>query len=320
MKVMFLDYDGVVNIPMWNTEGKVCNFSFPSDNTVNNFQAVQWISEFCQKFDYKIVITSSWRRKDNYADCLRNGGLRAGIEILGRTEVLDNVDWRIKRGSEIEKYLKDHPEIDYYIIIDDENIALDCQKLHFVQTNANVGFLLDDFDKAKRIADVDTLKGDSFWDRIDTDISDEALLLKRLEAKFEYAKQNHAECLQELHRLADVMDAAERDLNQVKFKGKTCETCRYSAVFTTSFDDWHNWHNICGCEDAGHVCSNAHCEHYLPDNTITQFIKDNNLQISPKCYEALKTLCGDMMKFDVDASGPAIDKMKNIIKAWRNMK
>ena len=216
----------------------------------------------------------------------------------------------------VEKYLKDHPEIDYYIIIDDENIALDSQKLHFVQTNANVGFLLDDFDKAKQIAEVDIIKGDSFWDRVDIDISDETLLLKRLEAKFEYAKQNHAECLKELHRLADVMDAAERDLNRVKFKGKTCKTCRYSAVFTTSFDGWHN---MCGHEEASCTCCYDHCEHYLPDNPITQFVKDNDFHISPKYYEALKTLSGDMMKFDVDASGPAIEKMKNIIKAWRNI-
>ena len=317
MKVMFLDYDGVVNIPMWDSKGKVCNFSFPSDSTVNNFQAVQWISEFCQKFDYKIVITSSWRRKDNYADCLRNGGLREGIEILGRTDILDNVDWRIKRGCEIEKYIKDHPDIDYYIIIDDENIALDCQKLHFVQTNANVGFLLDDFDAAKRIAEVDILKGDSFWDRIDIDDSDEALLLKRLEAKFEYAKQNHADCLEELHRLVKVMDAAERDLNQVKFRGKTCKTCRYSAVYTTSFDGWHN---MCGHDEASCTCCHDKCEHYLPDNPVTKFLKEElNIHISPTYYEALKVLCGDMMHLDEDADGPAVEKFKNVIKAWRNL-
>lgn len=54
MNVLFLDYDGVVNTPMWDDDGKRCTFNFPSDNKVNNFQCVQWVSEFCQRYDYKI--------------------------------------------------------------------------------------------------------------------------------------------------------------------------------------------------------------------------------------------------------------------------
>lgn len=314
MKVVFLDYDGVVNTPMWKSDSPVCNFAFPSDNTVNNFQAVQWLSEFCQKFGYDIVVTSSWRRKDNFPECLKNGGLRDGINILGHTEYLDKVDWRIKRGSEIEKYLKDHPEITHYLIIDDENIALECQKLHFVQTNPNVGFMLNDFDKARQIAEIDELKGDSFWDRVDA--VDEDTLLAHLEARFEYSKKAYEDCREELNILSKNMDAAEREYNKVKYRGKTCKTCRYSAIHETSFDGWHN---MCGCEDAGCTCCHDRCEHYLPDNPITQFIKDNNFQLNIKYYEALKTLCGDIMKFDVDASGPAIEKTKNVIKAWKNL-
>lgn len=46
-KVIFLDYDGVVNTPMWDTDGKHCSYAHPGDNKVNNFQAVQWLSEAC---------------------------------------------------------------------------------------------------------------------------------------------------------------------------------------------------------------------------------------------------------------------------------
>ena len=60
-RVLFLDYDGVVNTPMWNEKGTICRYNMPKDGKVNNFQAVQWISEFCQKFHFQIVVTSTWR-------------------------------------------------------------------------------------------------------------------------------------------------------------------------------------------------------------------------------------------------------------------
>ena len=74
MNVVFLDYDGVVNTPLWDSEGKYCTYGFPEDNKVNNFQCVQWVSEFCQKFRYSIVVTSTWRFESNYKECLINGG------------------------------------------------------------------------------------------------------------------------------------------------------------------------------------------------------------------------------------------------------
>ncbi len=96
MNVLFLDYDGVVNTPMWDETGEKCTYNFPQDNKVNNFQCVQWVSEFCQKYGYSIVVSSSWRNRENYRECLLNGGLRDGIEILGKTPNLP--------GSPVLKY------------------------------------------------------------------------------------------------------------------------------------------------------------------------------------------------------------------------
>lgn len=147
MNVIFLDYDGVVNIPMWNEDGTHCQYNFPKDNKVNNFQAVQWISEFCQKYDYHIVVTSTWRMDRNYKECLTNGGLREGIEILGRTESL----WEQSRGEEIKLYIDSHPEIERYIIIDDEDDILEDQRPYFVQTDMTRGFGMSDFFQCERI-------------------------------------------------------------------------------------------------------------------------------------------------------------------------
>lgn len=168
-RVIFLDYDGVVNTPMWNDKGTKCTYNFPSDGKVNNFQAVQWISECCQKFHYDIVVTSTWRTKANYKECLINGGLRPSIEILGRTEDLWNPNYHTCRGTEIAQYIADHPEINYYMIVDDEDDILPDQMDHFIQTNGDVGFCLADFTRFEKIYMQDLGRGGSFHNRQNKD-------------------------------------------------------------------------------------------------------------------------------------------------------
>ena len=115
--VIFLDYDGVVNNILWDSKHEYAKYNYPDDNCVNDFQAVQWISQLCEDFGLDIVVTSSWRLRDNYADCLLNAGLRSG-SVIGRT----NIDRTLSstRGEQIISYLEAHPEIEEYIIIDDE--------------------------------------------------------------------------------------------------------------------------------------------------------------------------------------------------------
>lgn len=161
-RVAFLDYDGVVNTPMWNEKGTTCTYNFPSHNKVNNFQAVQWISECCQKFHYDIVVTSTWRMNANYKECLINGGLRPGIEILGCTEDLWRTDRNTCRGDEIAKYLADHPEINYYMIIDDDADMLPEQMDHFIKTDTLIGFTLKEFEQFEKIFMADKGRGGSF--------------------------------------------------------------------------------------------------------------------------------------------------------------
>lgn len=159
-RVIFLDYDGVVNTPMWNDKGTTCKYNFPKDGKVNNFQAVQWLSEFCKKCHYDIVVSSSWRTDSNYKECLINGGLRDGIQILGKTP-----DFRgqQRRGSEIKSYLETHPEIKYYIIVDDIDDMLPEQEDHFVQTDESRGFGMMEYRKCIEIFLKDNGHKGSFW-------------------------------------------------------------------------------------------------------------------------------------------------------------
>lgn len=145
MNVVFLDYDGVVNTPMWDEDGKHCRYNSASDNKVNNFQAVQWVSEFCQKYNYDIVVTSTWRFQDNYKDCLINGGLHDGIKILGRTPHI----FHRSRGDEIQMYIDSHPKIEKFLIFDDDS-DMGNLKEHLVKTDTTVGFSMVSYESAFR--------------------------------------------------------------------------------------------------------------------------------------------------------------------------
>ena len=145
MNVLFLDYDGVVNTPMWDDGGQIVRYNFPKDKKVNNFQAVQWISYFCRMYGYSIVVSSSWRFEDNYEECLRNGGLWTDIKIVGTTPYLyDN------RQKEIERWLSEHPEVKNYLIIDDlcyEGFSSE----HFIECDCHIGFTFREYLEAERL-------------------------------------------------------------------------------------------------------------------------------------------------------------------------
>ena len=147
MNILFLDYDGVVNTPMWNEEGTHFRFGFPEDERVNNFQNLQWVSEFCEKYNFSIVVTSTWRFITPwYKECLYNGGLRKDIKIVGCTDIDNTGD----RELEIAGYLALHEEIEKYLIFDDyENFKY--LRDHVVLCDTDLGFNILKFDEAEEL-------------------------------------------------------------------------------------------------------------------------------------------------------------------------
>lgn len=147
MNVVFLDFDGVVNIPYWHKDenGKFrSDFNFPHDGTVNNFQAIQWVSEFCEKYNYNIVVSSTWRIGDfDCMKCLYDSGLRENIKVIGATPRIDGA----KRGDEITEWLKQHAEVKNYLIFDDDtDMTIHIDRL--VKCDCVVGFTLNQYNYA----------------------------------------------------------------------------------------------------------------------------------------------------------------------------
>lgn len=148
-KIVFLDYDGVVNRKMWTClDGKwVCRYGYPEDGCVNDGQAVQWVSEFCEKYGFDIVVTSTWRKYPEWEISLRGGGLRDSVKILGSTP-LPTKD----RADEISEYLTAHPEIEEYLVFDDkETLSESVHSPRLVLCKKERGFGEEEYDKAVEI-------------------------------------------------------------------------------------------------------------------------------------------------------------------------
>ena len=136
MKVIFLDFDGVITIPpKWYI----------------NSNKIKWIKKIVDETDAKIVVSSSWRM-DSVEETIN--------DILGKTKrcprnkmlywIIDNIydvtPWfsdkkyyGTGRGGQIQTWLDVHHEVDNYVIIDDDGDMLDEQLYHFVQTNYEDG-------------------------------------------------------------------------------------------------------------------------------------------------------------------------------------
>lgn len=130
MKIIFLDFDGVITIPpKWYIRP----------------EKIKWIKKIVDETGAKIVVSSSWRMstvektKDIILDrpkrCPRNKMLQWFVDNL--YDVTHT--YKGLRGEEIKDWLNDHPEVENYVIIDDDGDMLDEQIYHFVQTNYEHG-------------------------------------------------------------------------------------------------------------------------------------------------------------------------------------
>ncbi len=118
MNLVFLDYDGVINTILFKEGSLIPRLNFPKDGKVNNFQAVMWLNKLCLETNAKIVVTSTWRKWDNYIDVLYNSGLDSKIEVLGKTPELG------KRCKEIRSYLASITfPVEHFVILDDDRIG-----------------------------------------------------------------------------------------------------------------------------------------------------------------------------------------------------
>lgn len=144
--VIFLDFDGVINTIQYDEHKKRLRYFFERDGKVNNRTAVEFVNMIGEKFDAKVVVSSTWRMSglDKMKQILGNSGLR--LDVIDITPRIPDA----KRGIEIQKWLDNHKEVNNFIIIDDDSDMV--HLIHrLVKCNPYDGFTLDRYNEAIKL-------------------------------------------------------------------------------------------------------------------------------------------------------------------------
>lgn len=174
MKVVFLDFDGVLNNQTHATRTKARRDEPPNERE----QAyLDRLSEDCSKPYYlahfrnidtekvdllnlivrnsktiKVVISSSWRilwGVEEIRDCLKGHGFEG--EIVGMTPKARPA-WKgrkIKRGHEIQAWLDDNPSVKTFVVLDDSTVQF--LKYRQVRTTYAEGLTFVQVKRARRL-------------------------------------------------------------------------------------------------------------------------------------------------------------------------
>jgi hypothetical protein len=164
MRVVFLDFDGVLNSAQsagfWHSRRDQAqwenNMYRDWAGTLKEYIAMEFcpialsnVEELMRRVpDLKIVVSSSWRVGETIESLQKILSPSKLIceRIIGVTESFSKT-----RGDEIEKWLTEHPEVIDYVILDDDRDMLYSQRNNFINTSPLHGFLYGDMLQALRI-------------------------------------------------------------------------------------------------------------------------------------------------------------------------
>lgn len=174
MKVIFLDFDGVINshqsCTFWHNkrdQQKWENEMYSSwQGTLFEYLAHEFcpialsnVEELFRRVpDLKIVVSSTWRLGET-TETLKKILAPAKLVADAVIDVTPAFRWvkhkqelgESTRGHEIEDWLERHPEVTHYAIIDDDSDMLESQQKNFVHTSGLHGFQYGDMLQVLRI-------------------------------------------------------------------------------------------------------------------------------------------------------------------------
>jgi len=152
MRVVFLDFDGVLNSAKWMEQVHAVDRKFASflqrHQEELNPEAVKLVSDFVLEMEARVVISSSWRILHPLGEIrimLKNRGWDARNLIIDKTPNTKR-GWR---GEEVNQWLSEHPEVTAHVIFDDDGDFHDIQPL--VKTSWDNGVTPFHIDVARKL-------------------------------------------------------------------------------------------------------------------------------------------------------------------------
>ena len=154
MNVCFLDFDGVFTLT-----GACYLLGDYVDHA-----AVKILNKFLVDNEFKIVVSSTWRKGSTALELssyLNLSGFNRGLLFYDdfKTKSLSGL-----RGEEIAEWLSRHPEVQCYIIVDDDDDMLPEQLDNFIHVDAANGFAVRDYHRALSVASSTKLIDDDTCD------------------------------------------------------------------------------------------------------------------------------------------------------------
>lgn len=172
MNIIFLDVDGVI-LP-WDAEDPLSAYNNKNfAETILPIHPLELFNKLAAENNAKIVVASMWRFHDkdlmshihksdkNYVPFdlrkfLTNSGLTAEFHEDWHTPMPDKLGELINgvpRGLEIFRWLKEHPDVDNWVSVDDDssgfaNLGI---RQHLAKINPYKGFTDKDYETANKI-------------------------------------------------------------------------------------------------------------------------------------------------------------------------
>ena len=135
MKVVFLDIDGVLNDAV--TTEDLMDDLLKKDH-------LDCLKMIIDATGAKIVLSSTWRLFSGARNDVKNALRTVGLEFIDKTKELRD------RASEVQEWLSRHPDVEQFVILDDEELSEKFPN-NLVQTTFYHGLLPEHYEKAIKI-------------------------------------------------------------------------------------------------------------------------------------------------------------------------
>ena len=100
-------------------------------------RAIAQLKKIVEATDAEIVLSSSWRWYKETRDKIHHQLRQKGIDFVDTTP--REIDITMSRGAEIKAWLDNHPEVEKFVILDDDELQIEEYLPYHVKTNFKYG-------------------------------------------------------------------------------------------------------------------------------------------------------------------------------------